>query len=675
MNDETTTMKSIATTQNALGVVAGWMAQEENIKIVWNNGGECVADLTERTLSIPRLVESDMLDGDNLWLARGHIYHEAGHLAETQIDDRVDNAGLHAVVNALDDRRMEHVMASKYAGCGIAFKKSMAHYNAELSKKFVEGKAPAQYEALCALSFEVEGQAPQWKLSDEASEICNLVRDDFGKVFNCRNTRETVDLAIVIWDKLKKDDEEKGQQQKRGGSSQDGDEKSEDKSQNSGDNENKDGGSSPGESKDADNDSERNGEGDQAGQSEQGGDGNGGNSSEGGQNADQNSNGNEDGGSGQQGEEPQDNGSGAAQGNQSGNGSDQTDGKGNPGKDASDKSDAKDGDQAGQSKQGGDGGKSLEAAMAKADAECGRDAIEGQAFKKILDEEKLRDSDSVYTSYRGGDRHFPMSADSGTREQYKAALEECSGEAAILARTLEEYLRTITRTKMLHCQRRGKIDPRRFAQMAKGLSREVFRHLSDKRDMDTAVEIVFDESGSMGEYLEVRKAIMIIAEALDRVSIPFEITGGTTMGGHFPRGFTRANPIEFHHYKTFEQNWTQVRSAIQRSGSFRNFIDGEMVEFAAARLMTRPERRKIIFTLSDGCPCGGEWNDYALGRKLIRVCSECRKAGIEVYSFGVNTDEPAKYYNREFFVKLNQAEIGKGLSTGITAVMTRGRMA
>ena len=99
-----------------------------------------------------------------------------------------------------------------------------------------------------------------------------------------------------------------------------------------------------------------------------------------------------------------------------------------------------------------------------------------------------------------------------------------------------------------------------------------------------------------------------------------------------------------------------------------------MVEFAAMRLAQRKEKRKIIFSLSDGCPCGGEGNDYDLGRKLIRECEKCRTSGIEVYSFGIGTDEPSKYYGKEFSVRLDGNEIGKGLSTGISSVMTKGKI-
>lgn len=669
---------SIQNTQNALGAVAAWMAHEANIKIVWNNGTECVADLKAKTLSIPRLVESDMLDGEKLWIARGHIYHEAGHVAETKLDDRVNNGGLHAVVNALEDRRMEHVLADRYAGCKVAFKKQLVHYSGELANRFSTGKLPAQYEALCALSFEVEGISPEWTLSAEADRICGLIRDDFRKVFDCKTSKDAVDLGIVIWDKLKQDEEDQNNQPDNDQSQNNNDD--EDKQNGESDSSNGNGQSEDGE-EDQSSEDQSNGEEDGVNQSKSAGED--GDETEG--------NSQSDGEEGEEGESQNGHGNGDAEdsdgedsqngksGNQSnGQSSNEGDGQSGEGKSSEgDDCEETDGNQSGSQNgsQKEELVKSLEAMMAEAEGECGLDAIEGEAFKKLLNEDAVRNASDVYTSYRANDEHFTIPADNNTRIEYKEALEECNGEAAILARKLEEYLRTITRTKMLHCQRRGKLDPRRYAVLAKGLSKEVFKHLSNRMDMDTAVEIVFDESGSMSEYREVRKAIMIIAEALDRVHIPFEITGGTTLGGNFPRGFTRANPICYNHYKTFDQNWTTVRSAIQHSGAHANFIDGEMVEFAATRLVERPERRKIIFSLSDGCPCGGEGNDYELGKKLIRVCSECREHGIEVYSFGVDTDAPCQYYGAEYFVKLSGYEIGKGLSTGITSVLTRGRVA
>jgi len=663
---------SIQNTQNALGAVASWMAQEANIKIVWNNGTECVADLKAKTLSIPRLVESDMLDGEKLWVARGHIYHEAGHVAETKLDKRVNNGGLHAVVNALEDRRMEHVMADRYAGCKVAFKKSLVHYSAELAKRFSEGGLPAQYEALCALSFEVEGLSPEWTLSDEADRICGLIREDFNKVFGCKTSKDAVDLGIVIWNKLKKDEEDQ-KKQSQNNQSQDNEDNQNGKSDSS---------NESGQSEDGETDQSEDQNGDEKGDDQSKSEGEDGDETESNQSGSDSGGENGESQNGQTGdsEDPENGDSKNGKSGNQPNGQSSEDGENQSGEgkpaDGESGDDSENGSQSG-SQSGNQNGeaKSLEEMMSEAEGQCGRDAIEGEAFKKLLDEDAVRNASDLYTSCRANDQHFTMSADDNTRMEYKDALEECTGEAAILARKLEEYLRTITRTKMLHCQRRGKLDPRRYAVLAKGLSKEVFKHLSNRMDMDTAVEIVFDESGSMSEYREVRKAIMIIAEALDRVHIPFEITGGTTLGGSFPRGFTRANPIAYHHYKTFDQNWTVVRSAIQQSNAHYNFIDGEMIEFAAARLVERPERRKIIFSLSDGCPCGGEGNDYELGKKLIRVCSECREHGIEVYSFGVDTEAPCQYYGREYFVKLSGCEIGKGLSTGITSVLTKGRVA
>ena len=680
---------NIMSTQNALGAVASWISQEEKIKITWNNGTECCADMEKKVLSIPRISESDMLDGDALWIVRSHIYHEAGHLAESIMDKRVDNAGLHLVVNALEDRRMEHVIASRYAGCAIAFKKALAHYSAKLKEHFEQEHGLPEMEAIMALSFEVEGQNPEWTLSPEAVEIHDLIKDDFFKVFGCRNAKEAVDLGIQIWNKIKKNDEDKQQQQQsqngeQGDQSQEGDEQSEGDGK-SGEQNEQDGGEQGQSSQSQDGEGEKSeqseGNGEQSGKSasSEGEDENGEQSGKSSQSQEGDEQSEGEGKSGEQGQSQDGDGEQSEQSEQSEGNGEQS---GKSGKSSqSGEQNEQDGEAEGEkSEQGGKSEpKSLEERMAEAMNKLSRDAIEGEAFKKILDENKLTGGTEPYTSYRGGDTHRVVEPTDSFREAYKAELESCTGEAALLARTLEQYLKTITRTKMLHCQRRGKLDPRRFAVMAKGLSKEVFKHLSTHQELDTAIQIVFDESGSMSnEYAEVRRAIIIIAEALNRVGIPFEITGGTTSGTYnYPSGFTRANPIEYHHYKCYGDNWDTVRSSLEGSYYYRNYIDGEMIEFAARRLVERPEKRKIIFSLSDGCPCGGEGyeKDYLLGAKLKEVCADCRKHGIEVYSFGINTDEPAKFYGKAYSVNLKPEEIGVNLSRGITNVMTRGAIA
>jgi cobalamin biosynthesis protein CobT len=89
-----------------------------------------------------------------------------------------------------------------------------------------------------------------------------------------------------------------------------------------------------------------------------------------------------------------------------------------------------------------------------------------------------------------------------------------------------------------------------------------------------------------------------------------------------------------------------------RLGAFKHNIDGEAVEFSAKRVSQRPETRKIVFSLCDGEPCGGQGTDAQLGQNIVDVCKRARAAGLEVYGVGINTDRPAHWYGKENFVYL-----------------------
>jgi cobalamin biosynthesis protein CobT len=165
------------------------------------------------------------------------------------------------------------------------------------------------------------------------------------------------------------------------------------------------------------------------------------------------------------------------------------------------------------------------------------------------------------------------------------------------------------------------------------------------------------------------------------MGIVFEITGTTTkyVGGNYSmppmNGMSRTNPIQFFHYKSFEENWIAVRQRIVHTGSRHHNVDGEVVEYAAFRLAQRKESRKIIFSLSDGEPCAGHNNDSEMCQNLKRVCERVRKAGIEVYGFGIETEAPAAFYGRKFFIFLEKVEqMGQDFVRKFADVITGGRV-
>ena len=249
-----------------------------------------------------------------------------------------------------------------------------------------------------------------------------------------------------------------------------------------------------------------------------------------------------------------------------------------------------------------------------------------------------------------------------------------------MSRYLEQALRSMAMERKHPYMTRGKIDPKRYTAIAKSLSRQVFYTVDPGSSINTAVLITIDESGSMGQWLQIQLLAMALGETLNAIRVPFEIIGGTTKYWGSDRqvqntnGFTRTNPIVYYHYKSFEENWMYSKERITSSSSRKHYVDGEMVEYASMSLKSRPEARKIIFSLSDGCPEAGQGNYGLFSENLKSVCKKCRKDGIEVYSFGINTTEPAKFYGKENFIYLKGNEMGQTFYRTLANIITKGAM-
>jgi len=164
------------------------------------------------------------------------------------------------------------------------------------------------------------------------------------------------------------------------------------------------------------------------------------------------------------------------------------------------------------------------------------------------------------------------------------------------------------------------------------------------------------------------------------LNIPFEIIGSSTKysGGDYElealNGLSRTNPIVYNHYKTFDQTWNVVCANMSRTQTLNHNVDGEVVEYAARRLAGRKETRKVVLSLCDGLPDAGHDNGDVMGQNIVRTCERARKAGVEVYAFGIGTSKPAKYYGKDHFVQLPVgAELGQQFASEFAAIVSGGR--
>jgi cobalamin biosynthesis protein CobT len=285
-----------------------------------------------------------------------------------------------------------------------------------------------------------------------------------------------------------------------------------------------------------------------------------------------------------------------------------------------------------------------------------QDAI-NEAIKEHFD--NMDPEDAQYLSKRELDEHKIPKTYDADKQKFRKEREQVAVMVASMTRALEQALRSLSRCRRQGYKRQGRIDKKRLVQISKGLSKEIFFKIKDGQNLDVAVEIILDESGSMGNYHEVRLLAIAIGEALNSIGVPFEITGTTTkygMGDYSCPdldGMTRTNPIMYNHYVMFGETWDAVRHRLVHTGAHIHNVDGEAIEYCVFRLAQRPERRKIVFSLSDGSPCGGQGRDSALGQNIKRVSEKARKAGTEVYGFGIGTSQPEVFYGKENFVYMD----------------------
>lgn len=639
-------MQSESQYEGALAVVAKWMADRDDLQVQYHDGKAVDADIFQGVIRIPRLACSGGLDADALWLLRQRIYHESGHILETRLSkDEYPSGALFQIFNAVEDRRMEMVMGNRYPGAQIAFRKSTHYYNHKIAQQQAEeGINAPLWEALVAMTFRSMGVPPTWRVSDEARTYIEVGYAKFCEWRGLKSAQDSLALAHELFELFK---EEKEEQQEN--ESQSGDEEADNDQLSDGEGEA--GEDEAGEAEEAGNDDDEAGEGgegnDEAGEGSEG-DGEAGKGAEGSEN---------DGESSGNGETSCE----AESGNFEGVGIDS------------------------------DTDAELEAELdAEADG-MDLDADMDADIVQALDE--LDELDQAYLPKRDNDEHTMMQPEHGDSERYTQEHGQISSDVAVVMQALEQALRAQTRCRNRRFLERGRLDSRRLAHVAMGTSQAVFRRQDKGEALDVAVEIVVDESGSMGQQMKgatqidmVRRVAIVVCEALSRLGIPFELTGTTTKNIAYvswiplASGFSRTNPMVYRHYKSFGQRWAVQAPALMQMCADNHNVDGEVIEWASRRLQARSEPRKVVLSLSDGVPQAGhgDVSDREMAKNLIHNCERAREEGVEVYGFGVGTTDPQQFYGDDNFVYMDtekgMAKLGAEFARAFASILMQGKL-
>jgi cobaltochelatase CobT len=184
---------------------------------------------------------------------------------------------------------------------------------------------------------------------------------------------------------------------------------------------------------------------------------------------------------------------------------------------------------------------------------------------------------------------------------------------------------------------------------------------------DTVVTLLIDNSGSMrGRPITIAAlSADVLAHTLERCGVKVEILGFTTRawkgGQSRERWIAQGKPVnpgrlnDLRHiiYKSADAPWRRARKNLGlmlREGLLKENIDGEALQWAYSRLMSRPEQRRILMVISDGAPVDDSTLSINSGnyleQHLREVIKSIENAGaVELVAIGIGHDV-TRYYRR-----------------------------
>jgi cobaltochelatase CobT len=242
------------------------------------------------------------------------------------------------------------------------------------------------------------------------------------------------------------------------------------------------------------------------------------------------------------------------------------------------------------------------------------------------------------------------------------------GDVARLANRLQRRLLAKQIRSWQFDLEEGMLDTARLARVvANPVLPLSFKQEKQTEFRDTVVTLLIDNSGSMrGRPITIAAmSADILAHTLERCGVKVEILGFTTRawkGGQSrerwiaagkPANPGRLNDLRHIVYKSADSPWRRARKNLGlmlREGLLKENIDGEALLWAHARLIARPEQRRILMVISDGAPVDDSTLSINAGSYLeqhLRNVIESIETNspVELVAIGIGHDV-TRYYRR-----------------------------
>lgn len=586
-------------------------------------------------------------------LVRGKCGHEALHARLTPHGKKAEWGKLKGhLVNMLEDLRIEkacNIISPVIAGDikylnGVCF--------GDIQKTMVEnqavGKMPEPIaEALIAMHAMENGFMPQWTVSEEAQKYIDASYDiikewrDVDNICDKKCFEGIEKIADRAWDALNKvkQDEKERQNQQENQKQEDGGQQEQHQNNTGGKKNNnkkkekneKQDRQSPADDNDGDDENDAK---NQLEKNDGGGEKN--------QPEENNASDDDENGEGAEADDANDN-----QPNDDGN----VDGNNDEEEDEDECEDEDENEQNSENEQ-----LAKEQAEKELDDEVGNEDLNENAIRERLTKilENSRSITKGYTSFTGNDTILRAEEN---KEKYIEASKKIAGIIGQLSAYTENLLKAQSRCRVQRGLERGRVDKRKLVSISKSLSDKVFYKTTNGIDLNVAVTVMIDESGSIRHFCQQLRALAIaFSEVFYRLKIKFEVIGYTTgyENDHMPPpGIVRTIPIKIYEHKSYDEDYVRERYRLGSISSMNNNVDGESLIIAYKRIMQQRTNRRIIFVLSDGLPNAACDQKNLVCQNLYDSIQYVRNNGVEVYAFGVGTKEPEKFYGKENFVEIS----------------------
>ena len=220
--------------------------------------------------------------------------------------------------------------------------------------------------------------------------------------------------------------------------------------------------------------------------------------------------------------------------------------------------------------------------------------------------------------------------------------------SSYISRNIRRQLQVISKGSELHGTRRGQVSTRKLHDLftSNGTQPKIFKKVEEGSiETDSAVSIMIDCSGSMGSHTGINSrkyetaaaSVAVTSDVLTKLRITHGIYGFTE-GRFFHQIYVFKNMGN-----TIVTSQNLVRSLCSYKIRFDHNTDGESLQWVAERLLSRPEKNKVIIVMSDGRPNGYYSGDGAFYLREVAKDIE-ENSPIHTAAIGIESSAVKDFY-------------------------------